>query len=121
MRNKRNSLVIFEPYTIRPSNWDIETARRYKRVYTWNRKHLAILKQNGIDAEYLHGFPLCDNDYWLDDFVDYEEKQGVCLVCRYRGRTRKPYDISYKRVEVFENLEGMKKDAFGKVHYTSNY
>ena len=120
-RTKDKVLVQIETFNIMPQNYDIKQIRLYGGIATWNEKVYNQLNQMGANVVKLNGFPLFDNYYQLDEFIPTEEKDGVCIMCRYRGKPQFDYDLSYKRVETFMNLKGMTKHAYGTVPYADEH
>ena len=120
--SKDKSLFLLEAPNIQPQNYFTEHIKKYKKVYTWNGKLYEEYKALGIDVVKIPNFPLFDNYYSLDTFIDFENKiDGICLICRYRGKQTVDFDISYKRIDVFESLKGIEKHCYGKIPYCGEY
>lgn len=120
-RKKDKILVQVETMNIIPDNFSVENIRLYGGVATWNRKIFPQLQTMGANAVLIPGFPLFDNYYNLTEFLPTEQKDGVSIVCRYRPKSPIEYDIAHKRVDVFMNLKGMNKYAYGKVPYADEF
>lgn len=120
--NKDYSLFQLEAPNIVYRNYFREIIERYKRVYTYNSKLYEEYKNRGMDVVKIPNFPLFDNYYTPDTYVTYEDKiDGICLICRYREKQSHDFDISHKRIEVFESLNGIEKHCYGKIPYCGEY
>jgi len=120
--SKDKSLFLLEAPNIQPQNYLSEKLKQYKKVYTWNSRLYEEYKALGIDVVKLPNFPLFDNYYIPDTYVKFEDKiDGICLICRYREKQSSDFDISYKRIEVFESLEGITKHCYGKIPYCGDH
>jgi len=123
-RDKSHTLFQLESYNIVPQNYQ-SNIFDYGRIITWNGKLYAKLTEYknihrlDIKIDKVFGFPLFDNEYWLDSFVPLHEKQGVCLICRHREGNF-DFDISHKRLEVMQRLNVPIKHCYGKVEYGEN-
>lgn len=115
---KRSASWFFlvETMPIYPHAYDLNILKQYKGVFTWNSKLHDILLKEKINSVLINGFPLFDNNFWLNDFTSYDKKDGICLICRWR-KSNHQYDISEKRVEVFQALNHPIKHCYGKVPY----
>lgn len=120
--SKDKSLFLLEAPNIAPQNYIQDHIKLYKRVYTYNSKLYKEYKELGIDVIKVPNFPLFDNYYNLDEFIPFEERiDGITLICRYRNEQNVDFDISHKRVEVFNIIEGMTKHCYGKISYCGEY
>lgn len=116
--SKENSLFQLECANISPQNYLLEHILKYKKVYTWNDRLYEEYKLKNMNVVKIPNFPLFDNYYELDTFIPFKEKiDGICLICRYRQKQKYNFDISYKRIEVFESLENIEKHCYGKIPY----
>lgn len=119
-RNKNTSIVLLETKTIRPDNYDIKSLLKYKKVYTWNSKVRTYLTDYGIDIELINGVPLFNNYNWLSEFTPFENKRGVCLMCRHRKNQSFDFDIAWLRETIFLELDIDTKHCYGKIPYGGN-
>lgn len=112
-------LFQLENINIHPQNYNVDIIKNYKGNYTWNKVLHVEYKRLGFNSHLINGFPLFDNYYWLkeDDFTPIENKDGICLICRHRPKVNDGIDICHKRVEVFDNIKGIRKHFYGKVPY----
>lgn len=121
-RNKDHSLFQLECANVIPDNYLTENVKKYKKVYTWNGKLFEEYKKLGLNVVKIPNFPLFDNYYTLERFIPYEERvSGITLICRYRVEQIRDFDISIKRVEVFNKLDGITKHTYGKMPYCGEH
>lgn len=120
--SKDKSIFLLECASVAPQNYISEHLEKYKKIYTWNGILYDEYKKKGYNVIKIPNFPLFDNFYSLDNFVQYEDKiNGICLICRYRQDQRFDFDISGKRIKVFESLIDIIKDCYGKNPYCGEY
>lgn len=124
-RNKDTYLVQLDPFHKCPNNYAVKPLQQYRGILTWNSKIYAQLKQMGANVAKLPYYPFLDTGSKLDEFIEYEDKNGICLVEPNYSPNTYPFDISEKQINMFMALKGMSKHTYGNIpicgsHYVSN-
>jgi hypothetical protein len=108
-KNKRDvTLVVLEPYNMRPKFYNIEELKKYKGMITWNTKFYDRYKDI-IDIKlYLGGQPLYQV-HKLYNPIKYSDKiNGICAIGKSMKRNGVG-DITYLRLETMKNIEETNK------------
>jgi hypothetical protein len=115
-RDKDKYLFAVEAYNIKPENYDIDICKQYRGIITWSSKFYNICKSNGIKVYKINGFPRPDDFYNITHNINFECREGVCLICRVRS-SQTEGDISGERIVCFNSINTVSKTCYGKTPY----
>ncbi|GAH72585.1 unnamed protein product, partial [marine sediment metagenome] len=98
-------LLTWEPYVIRPENWDMNVINQFDSFITFNRKFCE--SQNILSKSFITKCQSGGNiDYELNNFRKYEEKiKGICILGK-RGHDKRQEqgNIYFLREEFLKHL-----------------
>ncbi|MEK0336821.1 MAG: glycosyltransferase family 10 [Nitrosopumilus sp.] len=98
-----NHLLTWEPYVVRPQNWNVDIINQYASFISFNRK---FCESQGITAK-CYITDSCSNgsiEVDLNTFKSYDEKiKGICVLGK-RGHNKRDGNIYYLREEFLDNL-----------------
>ena len=119
---ENDNLLCVETFGISPQNYDLKNWKKYKTIITWNSKLYYMYKKH-FNMKLISTFPYMSKTFLDDgDFTSYEDKDGVCLICRYRKKVDE-FDLSEKRLETIENINNcgyFKCHTYGMLEYGAN-
>lgn len=102
------TLVVLEPYNMRPKFYSLEELKKYKGMITWNTKFYDKYKDIINIRLYQGGQPLYQV-HKLYNPIKYSDKiNGICAI----GKSMKRYgvgDITHLRLEVMTDIEKTNK------------
>lgn len=120
-RNKDTYIVQLDPFHKCSNNYSVKILPQYKGILTWNSKIYTQLKHMGANVGKLPFYPFLDASASFDEFIDYDDKKGLCLVeSNYTANTH-PFDITEKQINLIMALKGMTTHTYGDVPICGNH
>lgn len=120
-RNKDTYLVHIDPFHKCPNNYAVKALKEYRGIFTWNSKIYEQLKTMGANVAKLPYYPFLDVRGNLDEFIEYEDKLGLCMVEQNATPTTHPFDISETQINLFMSLKRMTTHTYGDIAICGNH